>query len=137
MAGHQHEDVLHPEHRQGDLPLADGSRLFTCTKRLRVDARTSVLFVRGLFRLDVIARGDSLELKLRNLSGRPLSGGPAQARTRRVESFEGEPQILSEFDLDPDTGLAGKARVSVAYAVDPVDGRVPCTAVAIVTRRPA
>ena len=134
---HLHDHPIHPEHRQGDVPLGDG-RLFTCTKRLRDGHRTSMLFVGGLFRVDVTGRGDEVEIRMRNLSGKPISGGVEETiEHTRALAFDGTEQIVSRFVFQPLEGPVGEVRVTIVRPAGDRGDRFPCTAMATVQRRAA
>src|SRR5687767_1383083 len=130
-----HAYRFHPDHRQGDIVLADGARLFTCTKNVIDGSRTPMLLVEGLFRLDVEGSGDDVRLFLRNISGAQLSGGPEAATHRRTRSFSGVEQVVTEFPIVPSGGPVGEVRVSITRPAADRGERFPCTAIAIVTRR--
>ena len=130
-----HGTLAHPEHRQGDVVLGDGARLFTCTKNVLDGSRTSMLLVKGLFRLDVLGRGEDFTISLRNISGGELEGGPSKTMQHRVAtSFEGAEQHVSEFSFAPPSGPVGSVRVTISRPAQRGE-RFPCTAVAIVQRR--
>jgi hypothetical protein len=133
---HVHDFRLHPEHRQGDIVLGDGARVFTCTKQLREGARTAMLLVPGLLRVDVTGRGDEFEIRTRNLTGGALSSDLGETVThRRASSFEGVEQVVSEFSFAPAAGPVGQVRVSITRPAADRGERFPCTAIAIVSRR--
>jgi len=129
-----HGALAHREHRQGDVQLADGSRLFTCTKNLLDGSRTSMLLVRGLFRLDVEGRGEDFRISVRNLTQQPMLGGPEAITNRITASFEGDEHHISEFEMRPTAGPVGSVRVTITRPADRGE-RFPCTAMAIVQRR--
>jgi len=132
---HEHAFVLDPEHRQGDLVLTDGARLVSCTKNVRAGTRTSMLFLRGLMRIDVLASSDEFEIALRPLtSAYTFRGGPPDATHRRTQSFEGEDHIVSDFVVDIADSPVAPVRVSISRPAERGE-RFPVTAVAVVGRR--
>src|SRR3712207_1895351 len=86
-----HAYTVDPEHRQGDIVLADGARLLTCTKRLYEGSRTAMIFLQGLFRLDVEGHADGVRLHVRSLTRAPMDGGPETATLRAALTFDGTP----------------------------------------------
>ena len=139
MADHAeaHGALAHREHRQGDVELADGSRLFTCTKNVIDGSRTSMLLVRGLFRLDVEGRDQDFRIAVRNLTQQPMQGGPEAMTHRVTTTFEGYEQHISEFEMRPTGGPVGSVRVTIARPADRDGERFTCTAMAIVQRAAA
>lgn len=134
---HLHEHPIHPEHRQGDIPLGDG-RLFTCTKRLREGHRTSMLFVAGLFRVDVTGRGEEVEIRMRNLSGKPIAGGVEETMQHsRAQAYDGTEIVMSVFTFEPLEGPVGNVRVTIVRPLRDRGERFACTAIATVQRRAA
>jgi hypothetical protein len=129
--------VLHPAHRQGDVELLDGDRLFTCTKTLWSGARTTMLLVPYLFRLDVRSHDDSFDLRVRNLSPGRLESTLGRHRERSARSYDGALMKITDFSVTAvDTGL-GPISISVSL---PAIERVydfPCTAIAVVPHRAA
>jgi hypothetical protein len=79
-------------HRQltNEIQLRDGQRglVLSASKELEPGARAMLLLAAGLFRLDVMVRGDSLQTTLRNLSSGPVDIERA--------SGEGETIVLGE-----------------------------------------
>ena len=123
---------LHPEHVQGDVVLADGARLLTCTKVLRNHARAAMLFVPGLFRLDVHSQDDSFAVDVRPLGEIRLQSSLGRHIERAGRAVDGTPLKITEFVVRaPDSDL-GPIQITVSL---PAVARVyefPCTALALV-----
>jgi hypothetical protein len=128
-----HGTLAHSEHRQGDVALADGSRLFSCTKILRQSTRTSMLLVKGLGRIDVVSEGEAFTVLLRPL-GTELRGGPETMHNRPAKSIEGRDEVVSDFWFEPTEGPVGRVSVSVTRPRERGE-RFPCTLIAVVPRR--
>jgi len=133
--GHVHNHPIHPGHLQGDLPYPDGSRMFFCTKLLRDGHRTAMLYVGELFRLDVTGRGDEVEIRLRNLTGVPISGGVEQTiQHRRTKAWDQSDTVDSYFQFQPLEGAVGEVRFTITRPATRGE-RFVCTAMAHVKRR--
>jgi hypothetical protein len=133
----EHLDGFHPEHRQGDIVLADGSRLFTCTKNLRDGSRTPMLLLPGLFRVDVEGDGDVVRILMRDFTAGKLRGGPSDAAHATSQSFDGTEQVVSQFTVEPADGPVGAVRVMVTRPAADRGERFPCTVIGLMTRRAA
>ena len=126
--------ALHPEHRQGDVVLADGARMFTCTKMLHNEARTAMLLVPHLFRLDVRSHDDSFDIKLRNLTKGRLESTLGRHVERAAVDFDGNPLKITEFVATaPDVGV-GPITISVCLPAVERVYEFPCTAIALIPR---
>ena len=115
--------------------LADGSRMLTCTKHLRRGARTAVLQLPGLMRVDVIAHDDAYAIRLRKLTGTRLVGGLATMTTREAATLYGGEQRVSAFHVEPDEGPVRRVEVLVTLPANEPGDELPCTAVAFVRPR--
>ena len=124
--------AVHPEHRQGDVLLADGARLFTCTKTLRNEARTAMLLVPYLFRLDVRSHDDSFDIRLRNLSAGRLESTLGRHAERAGVAFDGTVLKITEFDATAVDAGVGPIRISVCLPALQRGYEFPCTALAVV-----
>lgn len=124
--------LVHPEHRQGDVQLADGARLFTCTKTLRNDARTTMLLVPFLFRLDVRSHDDSFGIKLRNLSGGRLESTLGRHIERAAAAYDGSIMKITEFTATAVDAGVGPIALSVCLPATERVYEFPCTAMAVV-----
>jgi hypothetical protein len=124
--------AVHPEHRQGDVLLADGARLFTCTKTLHNEARAPMLLVPHLFRLDVCSHDDSFEVKLRNLTGGRIESTLGRHVERAGVAFDGSPLKITEFTVTAVDAGIGPIVVSVCLPAIARGYEFPCTAMAII-----
>ena len=123
--------AVHPEHRQGDLLLADGARVFTCTKTVQEGARTAMLIVPHLFRLDVRSHADSFDVDVRNIGRASLRSGLRDRRERLGRAFDGTVMKIIEFAIA--SGAPGVGPITVTLALPSTDrgDAFPCTAMAV------
>jgi hypothetical protein len=126
---------MHPGHRQGDVLLGDGSRMLTCTKHLRRGARTAMLQLPGLMRVDVVAHDDAYAIRLRKLCDQRLVGGLSTMTRRESATLDGGEQRVSAFHVEPSEGDVRRVDVLVTLPANAVGDEVPCTAVAFVRPR--
>ena len=128
---------VHPEHRQGDIELVDGGRLFTCTKTLRNEARAAMLLVPFVFRLDVRSHDDSFDIRLRNLSRGRLESTLGQHQERAATAYDGSVMKITEFTATmADLGI-GPIAFSVCLPAMERVYEFPCTAMAVIPPRAA
>jgi hypothetical protein len=133
---HDHAFQLSSRHRQGDLVLSDGSRLFTCTKEVLLGSRTPMLLIPQLLRIDVLAEGTNMRVVMRSFTTHPLSGGPDGMTHRRAKSFDGADQVVTEFVVEPAGGPVGSVDVMIGWPPD-LGERFLCTMAATMRRREA
>lgn len=107
-----------------------GQRTLTCTRQLQRGARTAMLLMPGLLRVDVIAYDDSYAIRLRKLCAQRLAGGLSTISHRD----EGA-QRVSAFHVEPSEGDIGRIEVSVTLPANSVGDEVPCAAVAVLRPR--
>ena len=102
-----------------------GHRTLSCTRRLQRGARTAILQIPGLVRVDVIAYDDAYAIRLRKLCSQRLVGGLSTISTR-----DDGRQRISTFHVEPSEGDVRRIDVSVTLPANSVGDEVPCTAVA-------
>lgn len=129
--------AVHPEHRQGDVLLGDGARLFTCTKTLRNEARTAMLVVPHLFRLDVRSHDDSFEVKIRNLGRGRIESNLGRHVERGGRAFDGSLIKITEFQATAVEAGVGPIRFTVCLPAIQRVYEFPCTVLAIVPAKAA
>ena len=127
--------VVHPDHRQGDIVLQNGARVLTCTKTLRDGARTAMLHVPGLFRIDVTSHDDSFTIDVRNLSGRPLDSGLDKMVHHTGRAFDGTPLKVSTLPVTASAIDTDPIEVTVALPANGRNHEFSCTAMAVVPRK--
>ena len=136
LRGQGYRGPMHPGHRQGEVVLGDGSRMVTCTKALRRGARTAMLQLPELLRVDVVAHDDAYAVRLRKLCAFRLTGGLATMTTRESATLYGGEQRVSAFHVEPSEGPVRRVEVLVTLPANAVGDEVACTAVAFVRPRP-
>jgi hypothetical protein len=128
-------------HRQlaNEIELGDGRRglVISASKEIEPGARAMLVLADGLFRLDVLVRGDSLQTFLRNLTDWPLDirgdangvHGPISASGDAPSYSPGRADL--EFSLGAGADLV-KAKVTIGTLRYAQRGTIRVSAQAIV-----